>query len=166
MDEFKNLNKDQLEIAVMVRLKQVADDIVKMLEFTHDQPSSHSEKWMPVLDLQVRPENGQLQFKYYEKDCSNSQVIAARSAMNMTDKMTSLIQEGLRRMLNTSQSLPPNVIKGIMEDFVVKMWRSGYSHKVRKDVVHGAVAAYECRKRLSEADQCTEAKSTRGKKEK
>ena len=120
LDEFKNLNKDQLEIAVMVRLKQVADDIVKMLEFTHDQPSSHSEKWMPVLDLQVRPENGQLQFKYYEKDCSNSQVIAARSAMNMTDKVTSLIQEGLRRMLNTSQSLPPNVINSIMEDFVVK----------------------------------------------
>ena len=34
---------------------------------------------------------------------------------------------------------------------MVKMWRSGYSHKVRKDVVHGAVSAYECRKRLSEA---------------
>ena len=48
---------DQLQIILINKLSQVADNIINMLEFTCDFPASHRDGWMPVLDTQVRAKN-------------------------------------------------------------------------------------------------------------
>ena len=140
-------SKKELEKHIMAQLKQVADNILEMLEFTFDYPTNNKSGWMPCLDIQLRSEECQLEFKYYEKPCSNSTVIQARSAMGQKPKRTSLIQEGLRRLLNTSTTLPEQVMTGIMEDYACKLMRSGYFPKMRSDIIHGALSAYQCRLR-------------------
>ena len=89
--------------------------------------------------------------KYYEKECCNNFVIGDKSAMAESARRTTLVQEGLRRMLNTSRDFEPAVWSEIMEDFVVKMYRSGYNRRFRSQVVHGSLAAYQCR--LRQADE-------------
>ena len=143
----KDENKETAERRIMDKFKEVADNILQMLEFTHDHPSEHREGWMPVLDLQVRTRGNKLEYKYYEKPCTNTYLIGERSAMAMTTKRTVLVQEGFRRLLNTMPGLEDEIWMDIMEEFAAKMLRSGYSSKMRKEVVHGALAAYQCRVR-------------------
>ena len=132
---------------VMEKLREIANTILNMLQFTQDHPGAHRSGWMPCLDLQVRVKEDQIQFKYFEKQCSNNYVIMERSAMSLSSKRTSLVQEGLRRMVNTSSALPDEIWRSVMEDFLVKLMRSGYSSRFREQVVHGALSAYQCRLR-------------------
>ena len=67
--------------------------------------------------------------------------------MSLAAKRTSLIQEGLRRMLNTMPGLDPQIWKEVMEDFLTKLMRSGYPARFRSQVVHGSLSAYQCRLR-------------------
>ena len=120
-DIIQNMDKVEVEKLVMDKMRMVADNVLRMLNFTVDYPGSSEVGWMPVLDLQVRTEGNQIQFMYYEKPCSNNMVIGERSAMSSSTKRTVLIQEGLRRLLNTSPDLPDHYWRGIMEDFACKM---------------------------------------------
>ena len=65
-------------------------------------------------------------------------------------KRSSLVQEGFRRLLNTSPLLDKSERVEVLEDFAAKMWRSGYNKRKRVEVIHGALAAYQCRARLEE----------------
>ena len=131
----------------MEKLREVADRMLEMLNFTCDHPEKHSSGWMPVLDTQIRSKDNQLQFLYFEKPCTNDFVIGQRSAMAQQAKRTTLIQDGLRRMLNTMPGLEPKFWQQVMEDFATKLMRSGYSSRDRYQVIHGALSAYACRVR-------------------
>ena len=70
--------------------------------------------------------------------------------MALATKRVVLVQEGLRRLLNTMVGLPPEIWQGILEEFACKMLRSGYPATFRNQVIHSALAAYCCRLRQDE----------------
>ena len=42
------------------------------LKLTVDSPSMHPAGFMPILDIQVRTEDGKIVYKFYKKEVSNS----------------------------------------------------------------------------------------------
>ena len=64
------------------------------------------------------------------------------SALPITTKITTLSQEGLRRMRNTSRSQGTQVIIEILNLFMIKMLNSGYPEDIRYEVLKSCVKGY------------------------
>ena len=65
------------------------------------------------------------------------------SAMPMKVKRNSLAQEGIRRLRNTSRSLPWSLKAEILSEFSHKLMISGYNEKFRLEIIQSAVRGYE-----------------------
>ena len=81
MEEF--VHEDEAvedDLRTMNLLKNIADDIMQCVQFTVDFPSLNQDGRVPILDLGVSVENGQLVHDFYEKPCSSKFVIPHTSA--------------------------------------------------------------------------------------
>ena len=88
VEEDKNIPGDERTMNV---LKEVADQVYNCVQFTVDYPSAHPEKSVPVLDLRVYSEGGQILHEFYEKPCSSRMVIPYKSAHSRKMKMAVLV---------------------------------------------------------------------------
>ena len=82
---------------------------------------------MPILDLQIKVEDGEIIYKFYKKSVSNKLTMVERSAMPMQIKRNSLVQEGIRRLRNTK--------KEIFSEYSFSLMLSGYSEKLRLETI-------------------------------
>ena len=118
---------------------------------TVDTPTSNDSGWMPILDLQVRVVNDIVEYKFYKKAVTTPYLILSRSALPTKIKWASLVQEGVRRLLNTRRQLDWDTIKAdILTEFSWALKISGYSEKFRLDVIQDAIVTYE--RRCARAD--------------
>jgi hypothetical protein len=123
-------------------IQEIANDIWPEIKWTMDVPSNYANLRMPMLDTQVGIENGEVVFEYFEKKMNTPYCIPSRSAHSWSIKRSSLIQEGVRRMLNTSRNSPTSVRKEIMESWDLKLRYSGYLYKFRETVIAAAIGVY------------------------
>ena len=65
-------------------LLEIANSISGFIKLTADSPSLHESGWMPILDLQVKVENNQIQYKFYKKPVANPLLMRTDSAMKGT----------------------------------------------------------------------------------
>ena len=106
---------------------------------------------MPILDLQVRVSSDDVEYKFYKKAIITPYLILSRSALPTKIKWASLVQEGVRRLLNTRRQLDWDTIKAdILTEFSWALKISGYSEKFRLDVIQAAIVTYE--RRCARAD--------------
>ena len=122
---------------------EIGNSVSDFIQLTADYPSKHENGWMPLLDIQVRVRNNQVEHKFYKKEVSNPLLMLANSAMPMKIKRNSLAQEGIRRLRNTSRHLPWEMKADILSDFSHKLMLSGYDEKFRLDIIQSAVTGYE-----------------------
>ena len=140
-DEPKSDTKITMEV-----LKDVANEVDPMLQFTIDTPCNHSNGKMPALDIQVRinkQENCRIDYEFFEKPTKNPRVILSDSALSTSSKRTILTQECLRRMRNTKVELDLEIKNGYLNDFMLKLKNSGYSKKYRMEILDSATKAFE-----------------------
>ena len=133
-------------IITIAVIKDIADSVDDMLEFTVDYPSNHKSGKMPVLDLEVgvnKNEQNKIEFEFYEKPSKNKKVILSDSAIPSKQKRTILTQECLRRLRNTQVELGKDVQIKHLNNFMVKMRNSGYSALYRKQILSSAINAFE-----------------------
>ena len=104
-----------------------------------------------LLDIQVKVENNQVIYKFYSKPMANPFVILSKSAMSDKIKRNTLVQEAIRRLRNTSRTLPWDLKAKILSEFSNKMMISGYSEQFRLEVIQSAVRGYE--KQLEKHDK-------------
>ena len=74
--------------------------ITECVKFTVDCPSLNQDGRVPVLDLGVSVEDGQVVHDHYEKPCASKFVIPYKSAHSRKMKMAVLVEEGVRRLRN------------------------------------------------------------------
>ena len=67
----------------------------------------------------------------------------ARSAMPDTVKRSTLTQEVLRILRNTSPSLPWEEKADMLSDFCLRMKISGYRERYRETIIRSALAAWD-----------------------
>jgi hypothetical protein len=98
---------------------------------------------MPLLNLKLWVEEETICFCFYSKEMSSKFFIPFRSAHSNKMKRSMLANEGLRRLLNMSPHLHWNESVKVMNEFSVKMWRSGYPASWREDAVKASIQKYE-----------------------
>ena len=98
------------------------------------------------MDIQVNinsKERNRIYFEFFEKTTKNPLVILANSALSWSKKRTILTQEGLRRLRNTKMELGSEVQHRYLNLFMLKLRRSGYSQKFRKEIADSILKAYK-----------------------
>ena len=114
--------------ANMCVVQEVANTIHPSVEVTFDCPSKHEDLKMPVLDLKAWLSHGvdletrepvvSVMHEHYTKEVASKAVVDARSALPMKTKRTIHTQEIVRILRNCSKSLPANVTRGHVEEYV------------------------------------------------
>ena len=131
------------DIRTMNLLKTIANDITECVQFTVDCPSLNQDGRVPVLDLGVSVEDGQVVHDHYEKPCASKFVIPFNSAHSRKMKMAVLVEEGVRRLRNTSRWLEWERSRIVMEMWSRKLRRSGYPATVRHQVIRTALEKWD-----------------------
>ena len=123
---------------------EIANSIWSHIQFTMEVPSESPTGFIPVLDMQVAINQfGQISRRFYSKPMNTPFTILARSAHSWQTKRSTLTQEGVRRMLNTSTNTPISVRNQILQEWDWKMNLSGYSKSFRGNVISSSIQIYQ-----------------------
>ena len=124
-------------------VQQIANSIWPNIQFTVDIPSDNPSGLIPMLDMEVGINQvGHVIRRFYTKPMNTPFTILSRSAHSWQIKRATLTQEGVRRLLNTSQNAPSSIKTQIMSDWDLKMNRSGYDQSFRANVIQAAIKIY------------------------
>ena len=64
-------------------------------------------------------------------------------------KITTLNQEGIRRMMNTSEELGKDERLTVVDEYAIKVVNSGYGLKQTREILVGGLKGYERKLKLS-----------------
>ena len=124
------------DIRTMREFVKMGSSINPDIKLTGDCPSLNISGMMPALDIQIWVEGKKVRHQHYRKPMANGLVMMRFSAMPEKIKRTSLTQEGIRILRNTSLELPPEVAAGHLTELCIRMKAAGYNGQVIK-VLHG-----------------------------
>ena len=88
-------------------------------------------------------EEGKILYKFYEKPVARKSVVRAESAITERTKRAILTQEGIRRLLNTSEEYPKEVTDEILSEYMQKLFNSGYDQKFRTEILASVRNGYQ-----------------------
>jgi hypothetical protein len=115
----------------------------KSIRMTVDYPSNHASQKLPILDMEVWPEDGQLLFQFYRKPMSSRALIMPRSAITTRETRNILLEEGNRRLRCCAPSLPWATKAAFLTGFAIDMMDSGHAEDFRDMIVSRVVARYQ-----------------------
>ena len=164
-DEKLGYSQEKKTSAVIL---EVMNSINKELTFTTEIPEEFENKRLPTLDFEMwvdRGEKPRVRYSFFEKPMNSKFCVMANGAMADNMKKSTLSQEIVRRMLNTSEEQPQDERNRIIEKFIVKMQVSGYNEKQVQDIVLAGLKGYENKKSRAEkngSELHRDSKSTMG----
>ena len=99
---------------------------------------------LPTLDLELWvTESNLVMCQYYEKSMIPITVLHRRSAMPESTRRSTLNQELIRRMVNTSERVPMSKRLEIVDKYAQKMVNSEYSVEMTRQTIVGGLKGYE-----------------------
>ena len=150
-DEEKNENDD---VRTMREIKKISNSILPFIKFEEIVASQCKAGKVPMLDFQVwkeekevekdgeRKVKTEIKFEFYEKDVSSKTVVMEKSTIPIKTKISTLSQEVLRRMRNTSRNVKKERREEILTEFMKKLKRSGYNAKTRREILIAGMKGY------------------------
>ena len=143
----KLVDKDKSDSKVTMEvIQEVANSVSPMIRLTVETPCNFENGKLPVLDIKVQinhSEMNRIDFEFFEKPTKNPMVILASSALSFKKKRTILTQEGLRRLRKKKMELGSEVQKNYLNLFMLKLKKSGYTPKFRKEILNSILKAYK-----------------------
>ena len=155
-----------------IEIGKVMNSIFKEIQFTTEIEEDYKDNRIPTLDFTMwnekgeeregetperrkerQKQKGKILYSFYEKEMGTQFCILETSAMSYNSKRSSLAQEVVRRMLNTSEMVSQEERDTIVEKFILKLKRSGYSESQRKEIVLAGLKGYETKKKRAEVEQ-------------
>ena len=109
-----------------------------------DIPSRNSYSKMPILDMKVGMEDGNIIFQHYEKPTASKTILHAKSAQSVSCRNSVHTQEILRRLLNSSPLLDwKTSVAPVLSVYMLRMKNSGYPEKYRVDTLQRSFRIYD-----------------------
>ena len=127
-------------------IREIADNVDEIIQFTVDFPAKHKDKKLAILDINAsvnKEKQNRIDLEFYEKTTKNKFVILNSSAISSQQKRTILTQECLRRLRNTKIELGRDVQNKYLNDFMFKLKKSGYNVQYRKQILGSALNAFQ-----------------------
>ena len=84
-----------------------------------------------------------VEFQFFEKTMATNTVLHAKTALSDSTKLSSLSQEVVRRLLNTSRRLEDSVRMETLETFSQKMRNSGHTMGYIEKALLSGITNYE-----------------------
>ena len=126
------------------------NDVSGFLKMTMETCTDFEDETLPTLDMRLWVGNdNRTMYSFFEKPMSSNQVIQRKSAMPENMRMSTLNQEMVRRMMNTSELLDIKVRVGVVDEYCQKLCNSGYGKEQTIRVVTGGLTCYEKRVAIS-----------------
>jgi hypothetical protein len=138
-DKVCGLSDDQ---RTMREFQKMANTQLDFIRVTYDTCTDHESGKLPILDLQCWVEARIIYHMYYEKPMSSQYCIKETSAMSANTKWSSLSQEVIRRMKNTSGRVSHVTRESILTEYMRKLKRSGYPESFRCKILIKGLEGY------------------------
>ena len=106
-------------------------------------PGNHPSGMLPILDTQMRVVDGQIVHHHYSKPMASLEITLGRSALSQNSKMNIIVQEGNRRLRNTSKEIPWSEKVHLINKLMIQMSWSGHKRKEREIVAQRILAKQE-----------------------
>lgn len=104
---------------------------------------------VPVRNLKVFKETQGNQVRvvqrFYQKKMANKRLVAAKSAMPTNQIFSILVEDGLRRLTNTSVGLIESEKKNLIQEFNYRMKEAGHSEQFRTRITTKVLQKYSSR---------------------
>ena len=125
-------------------MESINPDLKFVMELEEDFKEDHK---LPTLDTSwyfLRPENAapSLEFEFFEKRTNSKFCILEKSAMDYRAKFAILSNEVIRRCLTTKETVPQERKDEIMDEFSLKLLRSGYSITQARQILVAGLRGY------------------------
>ena len=136
---------------------KVMNSIYKNVQFTRETCQDFKNGRLPTLDFTLWIEQGEgegarMLYSFYEKELGSKYCIMEQGAMSEQMKRSTLSQEVIRRMVNTSEMVEQAERNKILEIFAEKMSRSGYSRRTVQDIMVAGLKGYETKLRKAKSE--------------
>ena len=118
--------------------------VVNYFRFTTEDCSQYPNSKLPTLDceLWVDYKLKAILYNFYEKPQVSNRMLLAGTALAKAAMESSLIQEGVRRLLNTSRLVSESVRTEILNNYVQKLINSGHGNEKSSMFAVQAVTSY------------------------
>ena len=137
-----------------VHILHTLNDILDSITLTIESESDFDTGMLPTLDFQtrVRPD-WEVEFMYFSKPMSSELVIQCGTALSKQTVFSSLRQDLIRRLMNTSEHFQIESQVNIIEKFTQSLSNSGHSYSFSKSVILQALTRYKTLKIRSKLEQ-------------
>ena len=139
--------KKNRDAHTMKIIKYIGEEIFNFIKLTTDIPANYENNYIPMLDIQCKVQNNKIMYKFYEKPMNSKFVIPYKSAHSHICKISTLVQEAVRRNLRTSMLEDYNVRDEIMSEYSLKLYRSGYPEHMRSMIISRVINIYNTKLR-------------------
>ena len=118
----------------MRNLKQIGDSMDEVLKVTIDCEEKHIDKKIPMLDVQVwrSEDKRRVYHMFYEKPIASNLVMSAKTAIPLKNKIATLSQEVVQRMVNTGRNVDIVERIKILNKFMEKTRKKWVQRKRKK----------------------------------
>ena len=125
-------------------VKDMMNEVFNELQFTVETAEDFDCNSLPTLDTRIwMTDEGKVQYSYFEKPMSSSKVMEKMSAIGERSKVASLSQDLVRRLLNTSITLPQSCINNVIDKYSIKLLNSGYSKPQIHNIITSGLRGFE-----------------------
>ena len=132
--------------------RRLCNSIWSWIKMREDVGSNYPSGRLPILDVEVyvveleTPEGVQYsvpRFGFYEKPMNSRYVLHSSTAMGEKPKITSLVQEVIRRLRNTSREAGQEERDVVLSKFARKLYVSGWVEGKRKEILLSGIKGYQ-----------------------
>ena len=123
----KKWEKEDWDITPLERTRGILagtlGGVEPFLKFTTETGEDFGgEGWLPTLDTEMKvSEDNMVLFRYWEKTTKSNRTLNRRTAMGENPKIQILTQEVIRRLGNTSECLPKEDFREIVDKYAQKL---------------------------------------------
>ena len=131
-------------------IHSILNSICSYLTFTTEDHEDFESKKLPTLDCQIWVENEKILYDFFEKPQVPNRTLQEGTALSRTSLEASLVQEGVRRLLNTSPLVNKESRTATLNAFARKLINSGFDTDTAQRLLINSAACFVDIKRICE----------------
>ena len=117
--------------------------LVEFLEFEGEESGMFENQKLPTLDTEIWWNGREIMYNFFEKPMCPNTVVQKDSALSENCIRATLVQEGVRRLLNCSKNLEKSEKQEILSKFAQKMYNSKHSIESIKFVLVHVIGRFD-----------------------